>query len=76
MISAFLGLQPDGAAATLVVRAFLPDWLTSIRVSRLGIGKETVTITAQRQSSGETEVRVEPLAARWNVEAHPARSLS
>lgn len=72
-LSAFLGLDPDAAAGALRVTASLPEWLTSIRVSELGVGSKVVALTVLRADTGETEVRAESRGGGLIVETDPGR---
>jgi glycogen debranching enzyme len=68
MISAFLRLEPDASARSLRITAHLPDWLTSIRITQLGVGQDSFTLDAQRDRSGRTEIRIEPDDSEWSID--------
>ena len=51
-VDVLLGLDADASQGRLTLRPALPDWLSQIRLSKLGIGSRNVDLIVSRQPDG------------------------
>lgn len=67
ILRALLGLFPYAAANLLILDPHLPDWLPSLTVENLRVGKARVTIEFQRTLEGSTDYRIVRLEGKLHV---------
>ncbi len=52
LLDTLLGLEPDAAKQSLVLRPALPAWLETVSVENLGVGKATTDFQVRRNPDG------------------------
>jgi glycogen debranching enzyme len=70
-----IGAEADAPAGVLSLRPALPDWMTEVQVSNLGVGKATVDFTLQRRPDGTHHLDARTDAVRVvldEIEPRPA----
>ncbi len=71
MIRAMLGIVPFAPMEALFLNPMLPDWLPSLRLERLQVGKALVTLNFQRGSDGKTDFEVVDRKGTLHIVRHP-----
>jgi glycogen debranching enzyme len=56
LVTALLGLEADAPGRKLLLRPCLPDWLTSVSMTNLGVGGAAVDLTVSRDGDGEVSL--------------------
>lgn len=68
MLASMLGLQPDAAAERLaLVRPTLPEWLASVTLRRMRIGRAVVDITFTRNRDGSADAEADVREGRLTL---------
>jgi glycogen debranching enzyme len=58
-LAVILGLEADAPAGELRLRPALPDWLTEVRLTKLGVGRSAVDLTVRRATGSNHELVIE-----------------
>jgi glycogen debranching enzyme len=67
LVAVLLGLEADARAGTLLLRPALPEWLPTIRLERLSVGRATVDLQVTRRPDGGHDLDVSRHSGRLDV---------
>jgi glycogen debranching enzyme len=67
LIAVLLGLEADAVTGTLLLRPALPEWLPSIRLEQLSVGRASVDLQVTRRPDGAHDLNVSPRSGRLDV---------
>jgi glycogen debranching enzyme len=72
VLQALLGLFPYAPLNVLLLDPWLPEWLPSVRLSRLRIGDAIIDLQFERGDDGKTDYRVEQLHGDLRIIRQPS----